>query len=283
MESGGASTISLSAKRASMKARSTPPRMNHKHLVREEFTRQADEYARAPAIADPHNIERLVRVLNPSPTARVLEVATGPGHVAMGLAKAARQVVGVDLTGAPVAIAERMRRERGLENVRFALADAERLPFRNGAFDAVVCRFALHHFPRPRVVLAEMSRVCRAGGKMAVEDMVASEHPERARYHNRFERLRDRSHTRALALSALARMVARAGFELVRFESSAIRNPVERWLKTAHTPLARADKVRAMIERDLAEDLSGTSPARLGGELHFTHRVATIVGRKLGR
>jgi ubiquinone/menaquinone biosynthesis C-methylase UbiE len=270
-------------KEMTMRSRPTSPGVNHKELVREEFTRQADDYARAPWISDPDRVADLVRVLNPPPEARVLEVATGPGHVAMGLAKAVREVVAVDLTEAPLAIAERMRRARGLENVRFQLADAERLPFRGREFDAVVCRFALHHFPNPRVVLAEMARVCRPGGKIAIEDIIASEHPARARYHNRFERLRDPSHTRALALSALVRMVAGAGFELVRFESSAIRSPVERWLENAHTPLKRAAKVRAMIERDLAEDLSGTRPARLGGELHFTQRIAIIVGRKLGR
>ncbi len=254
----------------------------HNDLVREEFTRQAEEYAAAAVIRDPERIERLVRAVNPSPDARVLEVATGPGHVALAFARVAREVVGIDLTDAPLQIAERTRRERGIANVRFQSGDAEHLPFRDGEFDAVVCRYAFHHFEHPARVLGEMSRVCRAGGTVAVEDMVASEHPERAEYHNRFERLRDTSHTRALPLSELAQMIAAAGLELVRFESSAARNPVEQWLKTAHTPPDRAAEARAMIERDLTEDLSGTHPMRIDGELYFTHRIATLVARKLG-
>ena len=43
-----------------------------------------------------------------------------------------------------------------------------------------------------------MARVTAAGGTVAVEDMVASELPNRADYWNHFERLRDPSHTRAL-------------------------------------------------------------------------------------
>jgi len=49
----------------------------HKDLVREEFTRQANEYAVAPMIRDLDHIERLVNAVGPSPDARVLEVATG--------------------------------------------------------------------------------------------------------------------------------------------------------------------------------------------------------------
>jgi ubiquinone/menaquinone biosynthesis C-methylase UbiE len=162
----------------------------HNDRVREEFTRQADEYAQAPLIRDPERIERLVRAVNPAADARVLEIATGPGHVAMAFARVAREVVGIDLTDAPLEIAERARREHGLANLSFRRGDAERLPFGDGEFDVVVCRFAVHHFEHPDRMLAEMSRVCRTGGTVAIEDLIASEDPERAGYHNRFERLR---------------------------------------------------------------------------------------------
>ena len=66
-----------------MASESAASKARHKDLVREEFTRQANEYAAAPAIRDLDHIEKLVRAVGPSPDARVLEVATGPGHVAM--------------------------------------------------------------------------------------------------------------------------------------------------------------------------------------------------------
>ncbi len=263
---------------------STPTglKREHKDVVREEFTRQADDYAVAPVITDAEHIAQLIRMVKPAADARVLEVATGPGHVAMAFAKVAREVVGVDLTEAPLKIAERLRSERALGNVSFRTADAERLPFRDGEFEVVLCRFAFHHFEKPAAVIQEMSRVCRAEGIVAVEDLISSEHPERAEYYNRFERLRDLSHTRALPLTELVGIMTAAGLELVRFESSALRNPVERWLKTAQTPPDRAAEARAMIERDLEQDLSGARPFRLNGELFFTHRVAIVVARKLG-
>jgi ubiquinone/menaquinone biosynthesis C-methylase UbiE len=254
----------------------------HRDLVREEFTRQANEYAVAPMIRDLDHIEKLVNAVGPSPDARVLEVATGPGHVAMAFAKVAREVVGVDLTEAPLKIAERMRAERGLHNVSFRIGDVEaRLPFGDNEFDVVVCRFAVHHFENPAIVIGEMARVCRVEGTIAVEDLISSEHPERAEYYNRFERLRDTSHTRALPLSELLKTLASAGLEIMRFESSALKNPVDRWFVSGHTSPDREAEARAMIERDLVEDLSGARPSRIDGELFFTHRLAIVTARKL--
>ncbi len=254
----------------------------HKAVVREEFTRQAEAYAAAAPIRDPERLKRLVEAVGPSPDARVLEVATGPGHVAMAFAAVCAEVVGLDLTAAPIAIANRTARERGLRNVRFEVGDCEHLAFPDGAFDVVVCRFAVHHLENPAAVIAEMSRVCRAGGSVAIEDLIASEHPERANYHNRFERLRDSSHTRAMPLSELVRTLADAGLEIVRFYSDRMVTPVEVWLENAQTPPHRADETRAMLEQDLLRDLSGTRPFRDGGVLYFTQRTAALIGRKLG-
>jgi ubiquinone/menaquinone biosynthesis C-methylase UbiE len=263
-------------------ASETAAHSHHKEMVREEFTRQANDYAAAPMIRDIDHIERLVSVVAPRPEARVLEIATGPGHVAMAFAKVTREVIGVDLTEAPLKIAERMRAERGLHNVTFRQADVEtRLPFGDNEFDVVVCRFAVHHFENPALVIAEMARVCRIDGTVAIEDLISSEHPARAEYYNRFEQLRDTSHTRALALSELVKTIASAGLEIMRFESAALKNPVDRWFASAQTTPDREAEARAMIERDLNEDLSGVRPARIDGELFFTYRLAIVTARKL--
>src|SRR5438105_6818223 len=114
--------------------------MSHKDTIREEFTRQAEAFAALHELHSRERLQRLVNAINPLPNARALEIATGPGHVAMALAERCREVIGVDLTDAPLAIAERNRRERNVANVRFQRADAEQLPFADAEFDIVLCR-----------------------------------------------------------------------------------------------------------------------------------------------
>lgn len=254
---------------------------DHKAIVREEFTRQADAYAAAAVITSEARLERLIAAIRPGRDARALEVATGPGYVAMALANHCREVLGIDLTEAPLRIAERTRVARGLNNVRFEQGDAETLP--DAQFDIVTCRFAFHHFEDPERVLGGMQRVCRNGGTIAVEDLYASEVPARAAYWNAIERLRDHSHTRALALSELIAMFARAGIDVERLYSDEITSDVEPWLASSQTSAEDAQEVRARLTRDMNEDLSGIQPFVRDGRLYFTQRTVALVGRKLPR
>jgi ubiquinone/menaquinone biosynthesis C-methylase UbiE len=253
----------------------------HKTIVREEFTRQAEVYAATPLISDAQRLARLVDAIDPGPQARALEVACGPGYVAMALAARCREVVGVDLTPAPIAIASRLSAERGLTNVTFRVGSADALPFGDGEFDIAVCRFAFHHFEEPAAILAQMCRVCRRGAVVAVEDLFASEDAARAGLCNRIERLRDGSHTRALALSELVVMLARAGCEIERCHTDRLTPRLENWMANAHTPKDKAAEVRHLIEEDLRRDLSGMRPFTREGDIYFIQRTAALVCRKL--
>jgi len=121
-------------------------------------------------------------------------------------------------------------------------------------------------------VLREMARVCRTQGKVAVEDLVSSEHRARADYQNQFERLRDPSHTRTLAASELLALFTAAGLEIERLYSGEIVQNLERWLANSQTPPDRAAQVRALIERDARDDLSGTRPYFEDGQWFFRHQ-----------
>ena len=58
-------------------------------------------------------------------------------------------------------------------------------------------------------------------------------------------------------------------------------NPVDRWLQNTNTTPDHARESRAMVERDVREDLSGADSRLIDGKLYFTHRSAIIVARKL--
>jgi ubiquinone/menaquinone biosynthesis C-methylase UbiE len=260
---------------------SAPAVQDHKSVVRDEFTKQADAYAVAAVITSEERLARLVAAIAPRPSDRAVEVATGPGHVAMALAARCAEVTGLDLTDAPLKIADRIRAERGLANVSFRSGDAENLPFKDGEFDIAACRFAFHHFEQPERVLAEMRRVCRPGGTVAVEDLYASEMPERAAYMNRIERLRDHSHTGALPLGELIAMYARAGIEILRLYSDEIAVDVAQWFATAQTAAEDVAEVNRMLAEDMRGDLSGMRPYIRDGRLFFSQRTVALVGRRL--
>jgi len=109
---------------------------------------------------------------------RVLDVACGPGAVAAAAAARGAVVIGVDLSPEMIAVARAHHPE-----LEFREADAERLPFADEVFDAVVCNFGLGHFARPELGAAELLRVLTPGGRAALSWWDA---PARARVNGLF-------------------------------------------------------------------------------------------------
>jgi 2-polyprenyl-3-methyl-5-hydroxy-6-metoxy-1,4-benzoquinol methylase len=254
----------------------------HNDVIRDSFTTQAKMFAANPWVTDEQRIQRLVAAARLKGDERVLDIATGPGYIAEAFARAAREVIGVDLTEAMLSIARERTQQRGVTNVTFRVGDAQSLPFESEEFELVVSRLALHHMQNPLQILREMTRVLRPGGTVLMEDIFASEHPERAAYHNRWEILRDPSHVRSIPLSELLQLFRDAGLEIESVSTHDDLTPeVERWLATTQTPPDRAAEVRRLLDEDRLHDLSGTRPFRdATGKLHFHARTAILAGRR---
>lgn len=108
-------------------------------------------------------VEPLLELVRVGPGTRVLDVASGPGYVAAEAARRGATVSGVDVAEAMVA---RARAEH--PGIEFRRADAQSLPFEDGAFDAVISNFGLPHFGRPELAVAEGARVLAPGGRLAL-------------------------------------------------------------------------------------------------------------------
>ena len=92
-----------------------------------------------------------------------LEVAPGPGYLAVEMARTGRVLVtGLDVSRTFVQIAEQNAREAGV-SVDFRQGDAAAMPFADDSFDLVVCQAAFKNFTLPQTAIAEMHRVLRPG------------------------------------------------------------------------------------------------------------------------
>ena len=254
----------------------------HNEVIRESFTTQAKAFSANPWVTDEERIRRLVAAARLTGNERVLDVACGPGYIAEAFARAAREAIGVDLTVAMLAIGEERTKLRGISNLAFRIGDVQNLPFEREEFDVVVCRLALHHMQNPAQVVREMTRVCRIGGTVLVEDIYGSEHAERAAYQDRWEKLRDPSHVRTPPISELLHLFSEAGLETDHiFTFDDLCPEVERWLATTKAAPAEAEEVRRLLAEDERHDLSGTRPYHdATGHLYFHARTATLTGRK---
>jgi ubiquinone/menaquinone biosynthesis C-methylase UbiE len=103
--------------------------------------------------------------------ADVLEVAPGPGYLAVEMARLAGfQVTGLDISRTMVEIAHENATTAGVA-VDFRPGDVTAMPFADESFDLVVCQAAFKNFRRPVRALDEMHRVLRPGGLAVIQDL----------------------------------------------------------------------------------------------------------------
>ncbi|MGB6131155.1 MAG: class I SAM-dependent methyltransferase [Acidobacteriaceae bacterium] len=252
--------------------------MGHSEQIVDQFTRQAAQFARSPTARNEEILESIVRVARPTALDRVLDVACGPGLLVCALARRVRQATGIDLTPAMLEQARRTQQEQGLENVAWEQGDVRALPHADGMFDIVTCRFAFHHFQEPVVVLKEMRRVCRPGGRVVVADSAPA--AAKADAFNAMEKMRDPSHTRALPAEELTAMFGEAGLAETRVERVRLGLSLDEFLSRSYPREGDEARIRAMFEDALEDDAMDVEPRRELGKIFFSVPVA-IVGAQV--
>jgi SAM-dependent methyltransferase len=111
--------------------------------------------------------EEFVGRLKLQPGMKVLDVACGTGNLALPAARLGAAVTGIDIAPNLIQQARENAEREGLQ-VQFEEGDAEALPYKDASFDAVITMFGAMFAPRPGLVAAELKRVCRPGGFIAM-------------------------------------------------------------------------------------------------------------------
>jgi ubiquinone/menaquinone biosynthesis C-methylase UbiE len=164
--------------------------------------------------------ERLIRSLPEG--ARVLEVAFGPGYLAIELVRLGRfQVTGLDISHTFVKIASQNAKEAGV-SAAFHQGDAAVMPFEANSFDLIVCQAAFKNFVHPGSALSEMYRVLRCGGTAVIQDMSSeASHADIEREVEAMQLGRVSSFTTKATLE----MLKRRAYSPVKFERLAAESP----------------------------------------------------------
>jgi ubiquinone/menaquinone biosynthesis C-methylase UbiE len=252
-----------------------------RRLILDQFTRQAVPFSQMPAHSNDQANQLLKELAAIGPEDDVLDVACGPGLVACSLADVARHVTGIDLTPAMIERARAMQQAEGLTNLTWLVGDALPLSFPDAAFSVVVTRFSFHHFLDPKAVLAEMVRVCRPGGRIAVIDVFTSS-PEQAEAYNRVEKLRDPSHVRALSLEELTGLCQDAGLRGLKTAFYKMDMELDRLLAASFPNPGDADRIRRIFAEDIGVDRLGLGAHRKDEAICFAFPIVAVVGRKSG-
>ncbi len=254
--------------------------------VRERFTRTAQQFASFSLAKRSAEAEKLVALAAPRGDEAALDLACGPGTFTRAFAPRVRRLTGLDLTPALMAHARAAAAQAGLGHTAFACGTATALPFANRSFDLVTCGYSVHHFGEPAAALREVARVLRAGGRLALMDMIVPGEMSReaGEANNAIERARDASHETTFFAAGLRGLAEAAGLRVAGEQIDERTRSFDDWMQIAGWQ--RGDvayqRTRALMEAAIPGDVSRFATRTIPGstDLEFVQTSLLLVAEK---
>lgn len=262
-----------------------------KELVQKQFGAHASAYATSHVHAKGASLARVVELVSPQRTWRVLDIATGAGHTAAAFAPHVARVVASDITREMLQETEQLAASKGLANLETAVADAENLPFPDASFDLVTSRIAPHHFPDVVRFVGEVQRVLAPGGTFALIDNIAPDAEstpgfsagdlaQAALDYNAFEKLRDPSHVRCLGMAEWSNVVTGSGLRVTHKERLPKDMEFDPWAVRLGCDAPTVARLRTMLTEGAPALQAFLKPRPEKDALWFTLDEAILIARK---
>jgi ubiquinone/menaquinone biosynthesis C-methylase UbiE len=210
----------------------------------EKIFNSAADYFDAPVMSFWSRFgQRTIEYLQLQPGEKVLDVCCGSGASAIPAAievGVTGSVLGVDLAESLLALARKKSQQQGLENITFRTGDFTQLGLPKESFDAIVCVFGIFFVPDMTAAVAELLRMLRPGGKLAITswgklvfepanqgfwDLIKAERPDLYKEYTPWYRIGEPEALQALLVSAGAKQVQ----VLAETDSHALSTPEDWW------------------------------------------------------
>jgi ubiquinone/menaquinone biosynthesis C-methylase UbiE len=201
--------------------------MSKTNFAAETYASRARDYVMSAVHSAGEDLDQIAAELQSWKVSRVLDLGCGGGHVSYCAAPYVAEVVACDVTQSMLDAVAATAAERGLSNIATQQAPAENLPFEDGYFDAVLCRYTAHHWQDVERGLWEARRVLKPGGHAIFIDSVVPADRTLDTHMQAIELLRDASHVRNYSMaewvSALGRSKSAINSVTIPHASNGVR------------------------------------------------------------
>ncbi|MGB7115560.1 MAG: methyltransferase domain-containing protein [Anaerolineales bacterium] len=254
--------------------------MDHQRQIKEEFSRQANTFSDAAALTDSGVVDRIHSAAGLGDKLRVLDVGCGPGIVTEALAGDGHGMIALDITPEMVHRARQRCQDSGFFNVHYIIGQAEKLPFEEASFNAVVTRLTIHHFADPGVECSDMARITRSKGRLIVADIISSENAGESELHNALEKLRDPSHVSMISSNAMKDLVETTGLKIIQEDHWTMQREFGEWMQIVNSR-ARAEPLYIVMSSFAKAGIEAGIDIKFNGRtVYFKHHWILLVAEK---
>jgi len=215
--------------------------------------------------------------------ASICDVACGAGHLALSFANCTGRLVGVDPAPGMLDAFRRLAAERGTE-VETVEAYAESVPLRGNQFDLVVSRLAPHHFNDVDRAVAEMVRLTKVGGRVAIIDLEGHENADVDEFNHKLEVLHDPTHVRSYTAARWRSIFESSGLKVEVLKDGLSERPqgttVRRWCEISSSGSEAEAEIRARLKKAPNSFLEALNIRRKGSDFLLPIKTVLVVGTK---
>lgn len=214
------------------------------------FDTIASNYASSEVHMDSPSIRRVHQLLEGARIASVCDVACGAGHFGLSFAGLAERLVAVDPSPNMLECAGNLATTKQVA-LQLVESTAEHIPLESGQFDLVMTRLAAHHFQSMPDAVAEMTRLARPGGHVAVIDLEGFEDEAVDAVNHRLEVLHDPTHVRSYTAARWTAYIEEAGLTIRSIDTDCTERaqgvPVARWCEIARSGEAAEREINSIL------------------------------------
>ncbi len=250
--------------------------MSEQNFAAEQYAPRARDYVTSAVHSTGGDLDQIEAELRGRPAARVLDLGCGGGHVSYRAALWVGEVVACDVTPSMLDAVAATAAERGLTNIVVRQGAAEKLPFGDGCFDAVLSRFTTHHWQDMAAGLREARRVLKRAGRAVLIDTIAPRDRTLDTHLQAVELLRDVSHVRNYNLGEWVWALSDSGFAIETVTLRTLRMEFPVWTARTRTPAAHVEAIRSL---QLSAPAAVKAHFAIGTDGSFDLEAATMVVR----
>ncbi len=200
------------------------------------FDKQSAKYYESSMHAK-ERLTKLIKVLNPKKSDRVLDVGCGAGHTTYAISPFVKEVVALDNSLPMLEIVSFQKEERGLTNVSVLRSKADNINLPSESFEKITCRIAAHHFPDLDLFLKEAARLLVPGGAILVVDNSAPDDQELHYFSDTLEKIKDSSHFRLYTEANWRLAFSSSGIQIEYLDYYQSRHDFGKWANVADMDL----------------------------------------------
>lgn len=252
--------------------------MDKKNIIRQQFNLQADKFSSWAITRNMEYMKRYYEFCGIVKNDTLLDIACGTGEYAIFCAQKIKGVCGVDLSGKMIEVAKKNAGK--LKNISFIAQDISELPFESGRFSIINSKSGFHHFNDYKIIISEMKRCCKSGGKISVQDIIAYENPKINDFFEKLESLVDISHNKTLSHDFITRLFRDNDLEILRSHTIKIDLNLHEYINYAVQTEKRRKKINALIDYGVNDAEITKYFIQKDGERYFKRNVFLVLGAK---